>query len=212
MRRHLNYANVVATLALVFAMSGGALAAHHYLIVSTKQISPKVLKKLKGNAGPAGKTGAPGPQGTQGNQGNQGNPGAPGIGPAFGAFRDGNVNITSTNSTTPTVVATLTGLPAGSYAIQAKTVLDDENATPEDDVTCDLTAGGDFDQDFFYMDFKQTGDVFRTEAALQVLHTFSSGGSAQLTCYGAIGTLLTADHTKITAVQVSAITNKAVSG
>jgi hypothetical protein len=28
-RRHLNYANVVATLALVFAMSGGALAASH---------------------------------------------------------------------------------------------------------------------------------------------------------------------------------------
>ena len=31
-RRHLTYANVVATLALVFAMSGGAFAATHYLI------------------------------------------------------------------------------------------------------------------------------------------------------------------------------------
>jgi len=28
-RRHLSYANVVATMALVFAMSGGALAATH---------------------------------------------------------------------------------------------------------------------------------------------------------------------------------------
>jgi hypothetical protein len=46
MRRHLNYANVVATLALVFAMSGGALAAKHYLVNSPKQISPKVLKSF----------------------------------------------------------------------------------------------------------------------------------------------------------------------
>ena len=36
MRRHLNYANVTATLALVFAMSGGALAAKHYLVSSPK--------------------------------------------------------------------------------------------------------------------------------------------------------------------------------
>jgi hypothetical protein len=34
-RRHLSYANVVATMALVFAMSGSALAAKHYLITST---------------------------------------------------------------------------------------------------------------------------------------------------------------------------------
>jgi cytoskeletal protein RodZ len=45
-RRHLNYANIVATLALLFAMSGGALAAKHYLINSTKQISPKALQAL----------------------------------------------------------------------------------------------------------------------------------------------------------------------
>lgn len=46
MRRHLSYANVVATLALVFAMSGGALAAKHYLVNSTKQFNPKVLKSF----------------------------------------------------------------------------------------------------------------------------------------------------------------------
>jgi hypothetical protein len=46
MRRYLTYANVTATLALVFAMSGGALAAKHYLLSSTKQISPKVLEGL----------------------------------------------------------------------------------------------------------------------------------------------------------------------
>jgi Collagen triple helix repeat (20 copies) len=80
-RRHLNYANVVATLALVFAMSGGALAAKHYLINSTKQINPKVLKKLKGNTGktgPTGPTGLTGPTGPAGPAGKTGETGKPG--------------------------------------------------------------------------------------------------------------------------------------
>jgi hypothetical protein len=71
-RRFLTYANVVATLALVFAMSGGALAASHYLINSTRQISPKVLKKLKGNTGTHGVTGATGTTGAAGAAGPSG--------------------------------------------------------------------------------------------------------------------------------------------
>jgi hypothetical protein len=47
MRRHLSYANVVATLALVFAMSGGALAAKHYLLNSVSQVNPRVLRSLR---------------------------------------------------------------------------------------------------------------------------------------------------------------------
>ncbi len=81
LRTHVSYPNVVATLALVFAMSGGALAASHYLINSTKQINPKVLKSLKGKAGPrglTGATGAPGPSGPTGATGSPGAPGAPG--------------------------------------------------------------------------------------------------------------------------------------
>jgi hypothetical protein len=46
LRKHLSYANILATLALLFAMSGGALAAKHYLVTSTSQISPKVLRSL----------------------------------------------------------------------------------------------------------------------------------------------------------------------
>jgi hypothetical protein len=73
-RKRLTYANVAATLALVLAMSGGALAASSFIITSTKQIKPSVLKKLTGKRG---KTGATGKRGAQGNQGIQGNPGAP---------------------------------------------------------------------------------------------------------------------------------------
>jgi hypothetical protein len=78
MRRRLSYANVAATLALVFAMTGGALAAGHYLITSTRQISPKVLKKLHGARGPRGYGGKLGPIGPQGVAGPRGARGARG--------------------------------------------------------------------------------------------------------------------------------------
>ena len=81
-RGSFNYANVTATFALVFAMSGGALAAHHYLITSTKQISPKVLGKLKGRTaptGPRGSTGAVGAAGKEGPQGKDGPRGPEGV-------------------------------------------------------------------------------------------------------------------------------------
>jgi Collagen triple helix repeat (20 copies) len=83
-RRRMTYANVAATLALVFAMSGGAYAASRYVITSTKQISPKVLKALKGNAGAngaqgsAGSVGASGPAGPAGPQGPAGQTGKEG--------------------------------------------------------------------------------------------------------------------------------------
>ena len=68
-RLHVSPAAMIATLALVFAMTGGAYAAKKYLITSTKQISPSVLKSLQGKAGPAGANGAQGPAGLQGSAG-----------------------------------------------------------------------------------------------------------------------------------------------
>ena len=59
-------------------MSGGALAASHYLLTSTKQISPKVLTALKGNMGPTGPVGSPGPQGERGPEGAPGKDGQAG--------------------------------------------------------------------------------------------------------------------------------------
>ncbi len=68
MRRHMTYANIVATMALVLAMGGSALAAKHYLITSTSQIKPSVLSRLRadGRRGPTGRPGARGPQGPEG--------------------------------------------------------------------------------------------------------------------------------------------------
>jgi hypothetical protein len=77
-RKRVTYANVAVTLALFFAIGGGAYAAGRYVITSTKQIKPSVLKALQGKAGPAGPTGAGGAAGAQGPAGAQGAAGAKG--------------------------------------------------------------------------------------------------------------------------------------
>ncbi len=75
---------VLAVVALVFAMTGGAYAAKKYLITSTKQISPSVLKALQGKAGRAGAPGAVGAQGAAGSVGPAGPAGSSGSGGAKG--------------------------------------------------------------------------------------------------------------------------------
>jgi len=77
-RRHLSYANVTATVAMVFAMSGGALAASHYLITKTSQIAPKVRTALKGQRGVTGPAGSQGKEGAGGKEGKEGAKGEPG--------------------------------------------------------------------------------------------------------------------------------------
>jgi hypothetical protein len=55
--------------ALFFSLGGVAIATEHYLITSTSQIKPSVLRDLQGDRGPqgpAGKDGAPGPAGATG--------------------------------------------------------------------------------------------------------------------------------------------------
>ncbi len=93
LRRHMSYANVVATFALVFAMSGGALAASKYLITSSKQIKPSVLASLKGKAGANGAQGAAGAQGPAGAAGAKGENGAAG---ANGTAGTNGASVTST--------------------------------------------------------------------------------------------------------------------
>jgi hypothetical protein len=88
--RRASYANVVSTIALFFALGGGALAATHYLITSTKQIKPSVLQALRGRSGRPGPAGTPGANGTNGTNGASATNGAPGAtgptGPAGPGF------------------------------------------------------------------------------------------------------------------------------
>jgi hypothetical protein len=76
--RRPSLATTVAFLALFVALGGTAIATTHYVVTSTKQIKPSVLKKLRGNRGPAGPPGAPGAPGTPGAPGAPGTPGSPG--------------------------------------------------------------------------------------------------------------------------------------
>jgi collagen triple helix repeat protein len=76
--KRLTVTNIALALTVVFAMSGAAYAAGKFVITSTKQIKPSVLKQLKGNAGavgsqgPVGAQGIPGKDGAQGQEGKQG--------------------------------------------------------------------------------------------------------------------------------------------
>lgn len=109
-RSRVTYVNVVMTLALVFAMTGGAFAAKHYLITSTKQINPKVLKALQGKAGPVGPagekgvSGANGKDGTNGANGTNGKDGVSVAGNEFagtkGSCKEGGSEFTAAGSTT----------------------------------------------------------------------------------------------------------------
>jgi hypothetical protein len=84
-RMRMTYANIVATFALMFAMAGGAYAAGKYVITSTKQINPKVVKQLTGKAGATGATGSAGPAGPTGPTGATGAVGPAGTAGAAGA-------------------------------------------------------------------------------------------------------------------------------
>jgi hypothetical protein len=176
LRRHLSYANVVATLALVFAMSGGALAASHYLINSTKQINPKVVSALKG----MGKVGSPGPAGAQGPAGPQGTPGAPGQPGGPGERGPPGINgvVSAVTSQTGAV-----HVAAGTYLILAFIDGEEENTT---EISCTLTAGTDTDEKKNVVSGNGANDLFQT-IPLMVTHTFAAPGQASVSCGGTRG-------------------------
>lgn len=102
-RKRVTYTNIVMTVALVFAMSGGAYAAGKYMITSTKQISPKVLaslKGVKGKNGAPGATGSTGPAGTAGPAGANGKEGPIGKEGAAGKEGASGQSVTSKEVTT----------------------------------------------------------------------------------------------------------------
>jgi hypothetical protein len=84
LRKRVSYANVAMTFALVFAMTGGAWAANKFVITSTKQIKPSILKQLQGKTGPAGLAGKDGTAGPAGKDGLNGANGKDGLNGADG--------------------------------------------------------------------------------------------------------------------------------
>ncbi len=184
-RSHLSYANVAATMALVFAMGGSAVAANHYLVTSTKQIKPSVLKSLKGNAGHTGATGPQGKEGLQGKEGSAGKEGARGPSDVWQAG-DGE----SASSTAPLSVS----VPAGSYLVQAATTASGGTG----DSACHLVGGSQGDNAYVQNGPSAT-QVTVTNIETTVL---SSPGKIELNCGGA------AEHfwyAKLTAIQVGTI-------
>jgi hypothetical protein len=79
-------ATAIACVAVFFSLGGAALAAGHYLITSTSQIKPSVLKQLHGSQGPAGRQGLAGTPGLPGATGAPGASGAAGAAGAAGSF------------------------------------------------------------------------------------------------------------------------------
>jgi hypothetical protein len=186
-RMRLSYANVVATLAFVLAMSGGALAATHYLITSTKQISPRVLKKLSVPAVAVYNDG--------------------------GFTTTDPMDVTFHNIATLPV--SRPGSYVVTAKVHAMTV--GGPGTDQADVQCRLVAHtstgaelDDSDQAFSYLAI--LGD--QQTLPLEVVHRFSAPGTVLLQCrqngtFGG-GTLIRFDNAKIIATQVSSLSNIAV--
>jgi hypothetical protein len=108
-RMHVSPATAIATLALIFAITGGAYAAKKYLITSTKQISPSVLKALQGKAGPAGANGGQGLTGSAGAQGPAGSKGENGAAGTNGTNGTPGVSVSSVESATKAIGPCKTG-------------------------------------------------------------------------------------------------------
>jgi len=201
MRRHLTYANVVATLALVFAMTGGALAAKHYLINSTSQINPKVLKKLHGAKGRTGATGARGAQGLPGASGGPGAEGKQGpLGPS-NAYTALNTSFVETKFPENVTLASV-NVPAGSYVVTGK-VLAINETTARQLASCEVVTNGNEEDSSSATVEPIGGTSFNGRATITLLEgvTLAAPGTVQVDC----GTSNASEKMKLTEAQLSAV-------
>ena len=126
-RQHVSYANVVATLALVFAMSGGAIAATGGFAGASSSIKVcvggnGVLKLLTGRRCKSGEKavslsqqGPTGAQGATGSPGATGPQGAPGVAASSTAVAHATTADTATTALTANDTLALGGTPASGF-------------------------------------------------------------------------------------------------
>jgi len=214
LRRHLTYANVVASLALFLALGGAAFAATQLPrnSVGTGQLKPEAVttgkiakatrNQLKGARGatgpqgPTGKTGAKGAAGAKGATGAKGDTGArgpagtDGTGPAFEVF-------TSSKAVGPGSPPLLSqALGGGAYVITANVTATNNTAEAEPiPIECTLAAGSESSAAAATLD---KGDV--QSLSVSLTHTFASAGAVTLTCNSPVPLLV--DSGNMIATQV----------
>jgi hypothetical protein len=122
------------------------------------------------------------------------------------ASRDAEIALGASTDFTPILQQTV---PAGSYLILGKTVLNNNTAgaTRRD---CRLTAEGDFDRAAVSIDDGAGIDEQRT-VAMHLAHTFAATGTITLACEGGANVVMASDR-KIHAYRVNAITSDAGTG
>ena len=218
---------VVAVVALVVAMSGGAVAA---VVITSKNIkngsiqltdiSSKARKSLRGKTGktgpsgpaglrgPAGPTGPTGPAGTAGTAGTAGSGGSGGGSDAYATSDHNNLDLT--NAGVSTDVATL-NLPAGTWAVVAHiggVNADTANATR---LECSLAEAGASDSDFAKLRAQPNSGaspVIFYDESLTAVMSLPNGGTVKATCTPVNGAPVQLTSHKMTAVRVTGVTRQ----
>jgi hypothetical protein len=214
LRRHLTYANVVASLALFLALGGAAFAATQLPrnsvgtgqlkreAVTAGKIAKKTRKQLQGDRGPTGpqgpqgKTGkqgakgAAGAKGAQGIKGDKGERGETGAGPAYEVF----------GSSKPIPAASTAvlaeNLPLGAYLVSANVTVE---STVPTEVTCTLSGGGEAKA--------AVAPAEPASLSVSVTRTLGAVGAETLSCAAPAGA--TAKYANLIATQVRSQTRVA---
>jgi hypothetical protein len=141
--RRARTSTALAALSLALAASGGAaFAASRFLITSTSQIKPAVLRAIEQNA--ASRVRAlvgPAPVGSTGPQGESGAPGATGQnGAAAGLFATAS-NVPLPSTPDGTVVVVTKNLPRGDFVVVGgvDVLAEETHGASEFEITCTMT-------------------------------------------------------------------------